>query len=178
VASRRRLGQPRHGLRILSRRPGPGSPRSAFSLATQRHHGPSRILDHTAFQWTDAAWEAPPLSSAIIYELHIGTFTPEGTFDAAQSKLDDLRSLGITHVELMPVNSFPGIQGWGYDGVDLFAPHEPYGGPDALKHFVNACHERGLAVLLDVVYNHFGPDGNYLGKFAPYLHPFAPHALG
>jgi len=132
-------------------------------------HGPSRILDHTAFQWTDAAWEAPPFSSAIIYELHIGTFTPEGTFDAAQSKLDDLRSLGITHVELMPVNSFPGIQGWGYDGVDLFAPHEPYGGPDALKHFVNACHERGLAVLLDVVYNHFGPDGNYLGKFAPYL---------
>ena len=132
-------------------------------------HGPSRILDHAAFQWSDSSFEAPPFSSAVVYELHIGTFTPEGTFDAAQSKLDDLRSLGITHVELMPVNSFPGIQGWGYDGVDLFAPHEPYGSPDALKSFVNACHANGLAVLLDVVYNHFGPDGNYLSKFAPYL---------
>ncbi len=132
-------------------------------------HGPSRLLDHTAFQWTDNAWEAPPLSSAIIYELHIGTFTPEGTFDAAQTKLDSLRDLGITHVELCPVNSFPGIQGWGYDGVDLFAPHEPYGGPDALKRFVDACHAKGLAVLLDVVYNHLGPDGNYLAKFGPYF---------
>jgi len=132
-------------------------------------HGASRILYHGAFSWTDTGWEAPSLSSAIIYELHIGTFTAEGTFDAARSKLDTLRELGITHVELMPVNSFPGIQGWGYDGVDLFAPHEPYGGPEALKRLVNACHEKGLAVLLDVVYNHFGPDGNYLGKFGPYL---------
>jgi maltooligosyltrehalose trehalohydrolase len=132
-------------------------------------HSPSRLLDHAAFPWTDAAWEAPPLSSAILYELHIGAFTPEGTFDAAQSKLDDLRDLGITHVELMPVNSFPGIQGWGYDGVDLFAPHQPYGSPDALKRLVNACHAKGLAVLLDVVYNHLGPDGNYLGKFGPYF---------
>jgi len=132
-------------------------------------HGPSRILDHSAFPWTDAAWEAPPLSSAIVYELHIGTFTPEGTLDAAQTKLDSLRELGITHVELMPVNSFPGVQGWGYDGVDLFAPHQPYGSPDALKRFVDACHARGLAVLLDVVYNHLGPDGNYLGKFGPYF---------
>ena len=132
-------------------------------------HGPSRILDHTAFRWTDSAWEAPPLSSAIIYELHIGTFTPEGTLDAAQTKLDYLRELGITHVELMPVNSFPGIQGWGYDGVNLFAPHEPYGSPDAVKRFVDACHAKGLAVLLDVVYNHLGPDGNYLGKFGPYF---------
>jgi maltooligosyltrehalose trehalohydrolase len=132
-------------------------------------HGPSRILDHSAFPWTDAAWEAPPLSSAIVYELHIGTFTPEGTLDAAQTKLVSLRELGITHVELMPVNSFPGVQGWGYDGVDLFAPHQPYGSPDALKRFVDACHARGLAVLLDVVYNHLGPDGNYLGKFGPYF---------
>jgi maltooligosyltrehalose trehalohydrolase len=132
-------------------------------------HGPSRILDHSAFPWTDAAWEAPPLSSAIVYELHIGTFTPEGTLDAAETKLDSLRELGITHVELMPVNSFPGVQGWGYDGVDLFAPHQPYGSPDALKRFVDACHVRGLAVLLDVVYNHLGPDGNYLGKFGPYF---------
>ena len=132
-------------------------------------HGPSRILDHAAFAWTDAGWEAPPLSSGILYELHIGTFTPEGTLDAAQSKLEYLRELGITHVELMPVNSFPGVQGWGYDGVDLFAPHQPYGGPEALKRFVNACHAKGLAVLLDVVYNHLGPAGNYLGKFGPYF---------
>jgi maltooligosyltrehalose trehalohydrolase len=132
-------------------------------------HGPSRLLDHAAFQRTDAAWEAPPLSSAVIYELHIGTFTPEGTFDAARAKLVSLRDLGITHVELMPVNSFPGIRGWGYDGVDLFAPHEPYGGPEALKRFVDACHAKGLAVLLDVVYNHLGPDGNYLAKFGPYF---------
>ena len=132
-------------------------------------NGPSRIFDHSAFPWTDAGWEAPPLSSAIVYELHIGTFTPEGTLDAAQTRLDYLRDLGITHVELMPVNAFPGVQGWGYDGVDLFAPHQPYGGPDALKRFVDACHAKGLAVLLDVVYNHLGPAGNYLGKFGPYF---------
>ncbi|HEY1807655.1 MAG TPA: malto-oligosyltrehalose trehalohydrolase, partial [Acidobacteriaceae bacterium] len=132
-------------------------------------HGPSRVFDLKAFPWTDAAWQPLPLASAIVYELHIGTFTPEGTFDAAQSKLDALRELGITHVELMPVNAFPGRQGWGYDGVDLFAPHEPYGAPEALMRLVNACHERGLAVLLDVVYNHLGPAGNYLGKFAPYF---------
>jgi maltooligosyltrehalose trehalohydrolase len=142
-------------------------PRSAW----QPHgvHGPSRIVDHAAFKWTDEQWQAPPLPSAIIYELHIGTFTPQGTFDAAQNHLVYLRDLGITHVELMPVNAFPGNRGWGYDGVDLFAPHEAYGGPEALKRFVNACHEHGLAVLLDVVYNHLGPSGNYLAKFGPYF---------
>lgn len=132
-------------------------------------HLPSRILDPGAFPWTDTAWEPPPLASAIVYEIHVGTFTPEGTFDAARTKLDALRDLGITHVELMPVNSFSGVQGWGYDGVDLFAPHEPYGGPEALKRFVDACHQKGLAVLLDVVYNHFGPSGNYVGQFGPYF---------
>ncbi|MGC2639070.1 MAG: malto-oligosyltrehalose trehalohydrolase [Acidobacteriaceae bacterium] len=132
-------------------------------------HGPSRVLDPAAFTWTDSAWEPPPLKSAVIYELHIGTFTPEGTLDAAAHKLDALRELGITHVELMPVNSFAGNHGWGYDGVDLFAPHEPYGGPQALNRFVDACHAKGLAVLLDVVYNHLGPAGNYLGKFGPYF---------
>lgn len=142
-------------------------PRSPWQ--PQGVHGPSRILDHSSFSWTDRAFEPPPLSSAIIYELHIGTFTREGTLDAAQTHLDYLRGLGITHVELMPVNSFSGVQGWGYDGVDLFAPHEPYGSPNALKCFVDACHARGLAVLLDVVYNHLGPDGNYLGKFGPYF---------
>ena len=132
-------------------------------------HGPSRILDHSAYAWKDGGWQAPPLGSGIVYELHIGTFTPEGTLGAAEQKLDALRELGITHVELMPVAAFPGRQGWGYDGVDLFAPHEPYGGPEALKHFVDACHAKGLAVLLDVVYNHFGPAGNYVGKFGPYF---------
>ena len=112
---------------------------------------------------------APPLASAVIYELHLGTFTAEGTLDSAIAKLEYLRELGITHVELMPVAAFDGNHGWGYDGVSLFAVHEPYGGPDALKRFVNAAHNIGLAVLLDVVYNHFGPSGNYTGKFGPYL---------
>ena len=132
-------------------------------------HGPSRVVDHAAFAWSEGGFQAPPLSSAIIYELHIGTFTPEGTFDAAINQLGHLTQLGVTHVELMPVNEFPGSRGWGYDGVDLFAPHHAYGGPDALKRLVNACHGRGLAVLLDVVYNHLGPSGNYLGQFAPYF---------
>jgi maltooligosyltrehalose trehalohydrolase len=131
--------------------------------------GASRLIDHAEFHWTDGNWQAPPLSSAIIYELHVGTFTPQGTFDAVIEKLDHLVNLGITHVELMPVNEFSGSRGWGYDGVDLFAPHHAYGGPAGLKRLVNACHARRLAVLLDVVYNHLGPAGNYLGKFAPYF---------
>lgn len=132
-------------------------------------HGPSRVVDHGAFHWTDGGWQARPLSSAVIYELHIGTFTEAGTFDGAIERLDHLVDLGITHVELMPVNEFSGSRGWGYDGVDLFAPHHVYGGPDGLKRLVDACHNRGLAVLLDVVYNHLGPAGNYLGRFGPYF---------
>lgn len=132
-------------------------------------HGLSRIYDESAFEWSDTRFQAPPLESAIIYELHIGTFTPEGTFDAAAGKLDYLAGLGVTHVELMPVNAFDGEHGWGYDGVALFSVHGPYGGPDGLKRFVNAAHQTGLAVLLDVVYNHFGPSGNYTGKFGPYI---------
>jgi maltooligosyltrehalose trehalohydrolase len=132
-------------------------------------HGASRLYDHTAFVWNDGSFQVPPLSSGIVYELHIGTFTEDGTLDAAIKKLDYLVDLGVTHVELMPVAAFAGNQGWGYDGVALFAVHQPYGGPDALKRFVNAAHEKGLAVLLDVVYNHFGPVGNYTGKFGPYL---------
>lgn len=131
--------------------------------------GPSRIVDHSAFAWSDAGWRAPVFPSAIVYELHVGTFTPEGTFDAVIAKLDYLKELGITHVELLPVAAFPGHRGWGYDGVDLFATYEPYGGPDGLKRLVDAAHGKGLAMLLDVVYNHFGPDGNYTGKFGPYL---------
>jgi maltooligosyltrehalose trehalohydrolase len=132
-------------------------------------HGASRIYDQSSFAWSDDRWQAPPLSSAIVYEMHVGTFSAEGTFDAAIDRLDYLVELGITHLELMPVAAFPGRFGWGYDGVSLFAVGELYGGPDGLKRLVNACHARGLAVLLDVVYNHFGPVGNYTGKFAPYL---------
>jgi maltooligosyltrehalose trehalohydrolase len=132
-------------------------------------HGPSRVVDHTAFRWSDAGWRAPVFPSAIVYELHVGTFTPEGTFDAVIGKLDWLKELGVTHIELLPVAAFPGERGWGYDGVYLFAPYEPYGGPDGLKRLVDAAHGKGLAILLDVVYNHFGPDGNYTGKFGPYL---------
>lgn len=132
-------------------------------------HGRSRVYDQQVFAWNDPEFRAQPLSSAIIYELHIGTLTPQGTLDAAINKLDYLKRLGITHVELMPVAAFAGNHGWGYDGVALFAVHEPYGGPDALKRFVNAAHGKGLAVLLDVVYNHFGPVGNYTGKYGPYI---------
>jgi maltooligosyltrehalose trehalohydrolase len=132
-------------------------------------HGPSRTYDHEGFPWTDGAWRGRPLAGSVLYELHIGTFTPEGTFDAAIGRLDHLVTLGVDTVEIMPVAAFPGRHGWGYDGVDLWAVHDPYGGPDGLKRFVNACHLRGLAVILDVVYNHLGPSGNYLGRFGPYF---------
>jgi maltooligosyltrehalose trehalohydrolase len=132
-------------------------------------HGMSRLYDQHAFDWHDARWQAPPFGSSIHYELHIGTFTSKGTFDSAIERLDYLRDLGITHIEIMPVAAYAGDRGWGYDGVSLFAVTENYGGPDALKRFVDACHVRGLAVVLDVVYNHFGPVGAYVGKFGPYL---------
>ncbi|QQQ74381.1 malto-oligosyltrehalose trehalohydrolase [Saccharothrix sp. 6-C] len=132
-------------------------------------HGPSRVYDHSAFEWTDQAWTGRALPGAVIYELHIGTFTPAGTFDGAVERLDHLVDLGVTHVEVMPVNSFDGTAGWGYDGVLWGAAHEPYGGPDGFKRFVDACHARGLAVLLDVVYNHLGPSGAYLDRFGPYF---------
>jgi maltooligosyltrehalose trehalohydrolase len=142
-------------------------PRSAWQ--PDGVHGLSRVYDQAAFAWHDARWQAPPLASAIVYELHVGTFTTGGTLDSAIQRLDYLVELGITHVELMPVAAFAGERGWGYDGVDLYAVAEHYGGPDGLKRFVDACHGRGLAVVLDVVYNHFGPVGNYTGKFGPYL---------
>jgi maltooligosyltrehalose trehalohydrolase len=134
-------------------------------------HGPSRWLDHKQFGWDDSDWQPIPLSEAIIYELHIGTFTPEGTFASAINRLDELLTLGITHIEIMPVAEFAGSRGWGYDGVDLYAPHHSYGGPLGLKQLVNACHQRKLGVILDVVYNHLGAEGNYIEKFAPYFKP-------
>ena len=142
-------------------------PRSPFQPGGV--HGPSRLVNHGAFPWTDAGWRPPPLSSAILYELHVGTFTGEGTFASAVRRLPRLVDLGVTHVELMPVAEFPGMRGWGYDGVDLFAPHHAYGGPDGLKALVDACHGHGLAVVLDVVYNHLGPAGNPLPRFGPYF---------
>jgi maltooligosyltrehalose trehalohydrolase len=136
-------------------------------------HGPSRVYDHRAFRWSDGAWTGRPLPGGVLYELHIGTFTPGGTFDSAIERLDHLVDLGITHVEVMPVNAFDGTAGWGYDGVLWGAVHEPYGGPGGFKRFVDACHARGLAVVLDVVYNHLGPSGAYLPRFGPY---FAGHS--
>jgi maltooligosyltrehalose trehalohydrolase len=143
--------------------PDPRSPRQPFGS-----QGVSRTYDHAAFRWTDRGWRGGPLHGSVIYELHIGTFTPEGTFDAAARRLDHLRDLGVDTVELMPVAAFPGRHGWGYDGINLWAVHEPYGGPDGLKRFVDACHARRLAVFLDVVYNHVGV-GNRLAAFGPYF---------
>jgi maltooligosyltrehalose trehalohydrolase len=131
--------------------------------------GPSITVDHGAFSWTDHQWQAAPLSAAIIYELHIGTFTAEGTFQAAIQRLNHLAHLGITHIELMPIAQFSGNWGWGYDGTYLYAPHHAYGDPAQLKQFINACHRHGLAVILDVVYNHLGPAGNHLADFGPYF---------
>ena len=132
-------------------------------------HGPSRVYDHGEFAWSDQAWTGRQLAGSVLYELHVGTFTPEGTFDAAIERLDHLADLGVDLVELLPVASFNGEYNWGYDGVCWYAPHEAYGGPDGLKRFVDAAHRRGIGVLLDVVYNHFGPSGAYAPMFAPYL---------
>lgn len=132
-------------------------------------HGLSAVYDHSTFGWSDADWKGVELADAIVYELHVGTFTPEGTFEAAIAHLDHLVGLGVTAVELLPVAEFSGDRGWGYDGVDPFAVHHSYGGPDGLKRLVDACHARGLAVVMDCVYNHLGPEGNYLGRFGPYF---------
>jgi maltooligosyltrehalose trehalohydrolase len=131
-------------------------------------HGASQIVDFSDFQWTDIHWRGRPREGQIIYEMHIGTFTPEGTYASAMAQLPELARLGVTTLEIMPLAEFPGAFGWGYDGVDLFAPTRLYGTPDGLRAFVNRAHELGLAVILDVVYNHIGPDGNYLKQFSPH----------
>ncbi len=132
-------------------------------------HGPSMIVNHSSFTWTDKDWSGISLSEMIMYELHVGTFTSEGTFDAATEKLDYLVDLGINAIELMPVTQFPGERNWGYDGTYPFAVQNSYGSPDGLKQLVNTCHQKGIAVILDVVYNHLGPEGNYLHDFGPYF---------
>jgi len=148
-------------------------PRALPDPASRRQpdgvHGPSQLYDQSAFTWTDAAWSGHALPDSVIYELHVATFTPAATFDSAIERLPHLVDLGITHVELLPVNAVNGVWNWGYDGVGWYATHEPLGGPDGLKRFVDAAHGLGLAVVLDVVYNHFGASGNYAVQFGPYL---------
>ncbi|HEX7318708.1 MAG TPA: malto-oligosyltrehalose trehalohydrolase [Pyrinomonadaceae bacterium] len=130
-------------------------------------HGPSRVVDPEEFVWTDVDWKGLPLKEYVVYELHTGTFTPEGTFESIIPKLSHLKSLGITAVELMPVAEFPGARNWGYDGAHLYAPQSTYGGPEGLKKLIDACHREGMAFVLDVVYNHLGPEGNYAGEYMP-----------
>lgn len=161
-----RRGGDRYGF-CLDGGPVRADPRSAWQ--PDGPEGRSVVVDHGSFAWSDASWRGFELAGSVIYELHVGTFTPEGTFDAAAGKLGHLRSLGVDAVELMPVATFSGSHGWGYDGVNLYAPHPAYGGPDGLKRLVDACHRAGIGVLVDVVYNHFGPSGNHLEEFGPYL---------
>ncbi len=142
-------------------------PRSAFQ--PRGIDGPSRVVDHAAFAWTDQRWRGLPLAGSVLYECHVGTFSPEGTFDGVIGRLDHLVELGVDAIELLPVAEFSGPRGWGYDGADLFAPHHAYGGPDGLKRLVDAAHGHGLGVVTDVVYNHLGPAGNYLPEFGPYF---------
>jgi len=143
-------------------------PDPASRSQPQGVHGPSAVVD-PSFDWEDDSWSGLPLPNYILYELHVGTYTQEGTFDAVIPHLGELKELGITAVELMPVAQFPGERNWGYDGVYPFAVQESYGGPEGLKRLVNACHRQGLAVVLDVIYNHLGPEGNYLREFGPYF---------
>ncbi len=148
---------------------GPGRPDPVSRWRPQGVHGPTRVVDPAAFQWRDAEWRGLEMADLAIYELHVGTFTPAGTFDGVVEQLPALRELGVTALEIMPVAEFPGGRNWGYDGVSVYTVQSTYGGPFGLKRLVDAAHRAGLAVLLDVVYNHLGPEGNYLGEFGPYF---------
>ena len=145
-------------------RPDPRSPSQPDGVL-----GLSEVIDHNAYAWNDGAWRGMPLAGSVLYELHVGTFSPKGTLDGVIERLPHLVELGVDAIELMPVAEFSGHRGWGYDGVDLFAPHHAYGGPAALRRLVDACHSTGLGVVLDVVYNHLGPVGNFLSEFGPYF---------
>jgi maltooligosyltrehalose trehalohydrolase len=148
---------------------GPARPDPVSRYRPAGVHGPTRIVDPTDFNWSDQGWTGVATADLVIYELHIGTFTSEGTFDSAIERLPMLGQLGVTAVEIMPVAEFPGNRNWGYDGVSLYAPQSTYGGPEGLRRLVNASHREGLAVILDVVYNHAGPEGNNLPEFGPYF---------
>lgn len=157
----------RAGRRYRYRIDGEGAfPDPASRFQPDGPHGPSEVIDPASFAWTDHGWEGLRLAGQVMYELHLGTFTPEGTWEGARGRLHHLRDLGVTAVEIMPVAAFPGAFGWGYDGVNLYAPHAGYGRPDDFRRFVDEAHRLGLGVMLDVVYNHLGPDGNYLRAFS------------
>ena len=141
-------------------------PDPASRFQPEGPHGPSQVIDPSTFPWTDEGWRGIRREGQVLYEMHVGTFTPEGTWEAASRELPELARLGITVIEMMPVAEFPGRFGWGYDGVNLFAPYHIYGEPDDLRRFVDRAHAAGLGVILDVVYNHFGPDGNYLRQYS------------
>jgi maltooligosyltrehalose trehalohydrolase len=144
-------------------------PDPASRFQPQGVHGPSAVINATDYAWHDAGWCGIAQRDLVFYELHVGTFTPDGTFDAIVPHLDGLRELGVTAIELMPVAQFPGARNWGYDGAYPYAVQDSYGGPAGLQRLVDACHARGLAVFLDVVYNHLGPEGNYLAQYGPYF---------
>src|SRR5262249_35136724 len=143
-------------------------PDPASKFQPEGVHGPSEVVDLSAFRWTDAAWKGIALEDSVLYELHVGTYTAAGTYSALIPHLTKLKDLGVTTIELMPIAQFPGGRNWGYDGVYPFAPQNTYGSPQDLQNFVNATHSHGLAVVLDVVYNHLGPEGNYLSEYSPF----------
>ncbi|MBU4305658.1 MAG: malto-oligosyltrehalose trehalohydrolase [Candidatus Omnitrophica bacterium] len=147
-------------------RPDPGS-----FYQPEGVHKPSGVIDHASFQWKDRDWQGIPLEAMIMYELHVGTFSQEGTFEGIIQKLDYFKKLGVNAIEIMPVAQYPGDRNWGYDGVHSFAVQNSYGGPEGLKRLIDQCHQKGIAVILDVVYNHLGPEGNYLADFGPYFTP-------
>ena len=175
AAGGRRLSPPRGGGSPEGQRyafrldGGPERPDPCSLWQPEGVHGPSAVVRPDRFAWTDGGWKGVRREDLVFYELHVGTFTPEGTFEAIIPRLRDLRELGVTAVEIMPVGQFPGTRNWGYDGVLPYAAQDSYGGPHGLQRLVDACHAEGLAIFLDVVYNHFGPEGNYLGEFGPYF---------
>jgi maltooligosyltrehalose trehalohydrolase len=174
-----RLAEARPGQRYRYRVDGEGPfPDPASRFQPDGPHGPSEVVDPAAFAWTDHGWEGLRLAGQVMYELHLGTFTPQGSWAGARARLPHLRELGVSAVEIMPVAAFPGAFNWGYDGVNLFAPYAGYGQPDDFRRFVDEAHRLGLGVMLDVVYNHLGPDGNYLRAFSPHYFSEKPTEWG
>ena len=174
-----RRGRRRDALPLPPRRWGERYADPASRFQPEGPHGPSQVIDPAAFQWHDQDWRGVPLEGQILYEMHLGTFTPDGTWAAASRELPALADLGVTVLEIMPIADFPGQFGWGYDGVNLFAPTRLYGTPDDCRRFIDRAHALGLGVILDVVYNHLGPEGNVLQHFSPeYFTRPLHHGLG